>query len=137
MKIFEDEILVATKSYHHNYFSRWKRPQMINCKFILFIFNWIKSRYALTSNLNFYIHLCDTVPSTLSSYYLKIRLNLCVLGNICLVTVLLVFMFAVIGVQLFKGKFFMCTDRTKLTETTCQVSSGNFFTFLLFMTFDL
>ena len=30
-------------------------------------------------------------------------------------------MFAVIGVQLFKGKFFMCTDRTKLTEATCQV----------------
>ena len=32
------------------------------------------------------------------------------IGNIVLVTVLLLFMFAVIGVQLFKGKFWMCTD---------------------------
>ncbi|XP_023340259.1 muscle calcium channel subunit alpha-1, partial [Eurytemora carolleeae] len=48
------------------------------------------------------------------------------IGNICLVTVLLVFMFAVIGVQLFKGKFFMCTDRSKLVEGTCKGSFINF-----------
>ncbi len=36
------------------------------------------------------------------------------------VTLLLQFMFAVIGVQLFKGKFFMCTDRSKTTEDSCQ-----------------
>ena len=33
------------------------------------------------------------------------------IGNILLVTVLLLFMFAVIGVQLFKGRFWMCSDR--------------------------
>ena len=42
------------------------------------------------------------------------------IGNIVLVTLLLVFMFSVIGVQLFKGKFFMCTDLSKMTEDTCQ-----------------
>lgn len=42
------------------------------------------------------------------------------IGNIVLVTLLLQFMFAVIGVQLFKGKFFMCTDKSKTTEDQCQ-----------------
>ena len=42
------------------------------------------------------------------------------IGNILLVTFLLIFMFSVIGVQLFKGKFFMCTDKSKMTEDTCQ-----------------
>jgi len=42
------------------------------------------------------------------------------IGNIVLVTLLLQFMFAVIGVQLFKGKFFMCSDKSKMTEETCQ-----------------
>ncbi|EGI67525.1 Voltage-dependent calcium channel type D subunit alpha-1 [Acromyrmex echinatior] len=37
-----------------------------------------------------------------------------------LVTYLLQFMFAVIGVQLFKGKFFFCTDASKMTEDECQ-----------------
>jgi voltage-dependent calcium channel L type alpha-1D len=40
--------------------------------------------------------------------------------NILLVTLLLIFMFAVIGVQLFKGKFFSCTDSSKSTEEACQ-----------------
>ena len=42
------------------------------------------------------------------------------IGNIVLVTVLLLFMFAVIGVQLFKGKFWMCNDRTRFDESSCQ-----------------
>ncbi|KAI1893156.1 hypothetical protein AGOR_G00141010 [Albula goreensis] len=42
------------------------------------------------------------------------------IGNIVLVTMLLDFMFACIGVQLFKGKFFSCTDPTKITEMECQ-----------------
>lgn len=42
------------------------------------------------------------------------------IGNIMLVTCLLEFMFAVIGVQLFKGTFFECTDRSKLTEAECN-----------------
>ncbi|KAH8395723.1 hypothetical protein KR222_011591, partial [Zaprionus bogoriensis] len=41
------------------------------------------------------------------------------IGNIMLVTYLLQFMFAVIGVQLFKGKFFTCTDRSKMIEDDC------------------
>ena len=40
--------------------------------------------------------------------------------NILLVTLLLIFMFSVIGVQLFKGKFFLCTDSSKSSAETCQ-----------------
>eukprot|EP00096_Caligus_rogercresseyi_P004791 TRINITY_DN1928_c0_g2_i1.p1 TRINITY_DN1928_c0_g2~~TRINITY_DN1928_c0_g2_i1.p1 ORF type:complete len:1446 (-),score=320.23 TRINITY_DN1928_c0_g2_i1:115-4299(-) len=40
--------------------------------------------------------------------------------NIVLVTVLLQFLFAVIGVQLFKGKFYSCSDSSKMTEQECQ-----------------
>ncbi|KAK8396140.1 hypothetical protein O3P69_005321 [Scylla paramamosain] len=42
------------------------------------------------------------------------------IGNIMLVTCLLEFMFAVIGVQLFKGKFFSCNDSSKSDEAGCQ-----------------
>uniref|UniRef100_A0A3P8X3I0 Voltage-dependent L-type calcium channel subunit alpha n=1 Tax=Cynoglossus semilaevis TaxID=244447 RepID=A0A3P8X3I0_CYNSE len=42
------------------------------------------------------------------------------IGNIVLVTMLLDFMFACIGVQLFKGKFYACTDPDKITEETCK-----------------
>uniref|UniRef100_A0A671YB64 Voltage-dependent L-type calcium channel subunit alpha n=1 Tax=Sparus aurata TaxID=8175 RepID=A0A671YB64_SPAAU len=42
------------------------------------------------------------------------------IGNIVLVTMLLDFMFACIGVQLFKGKFYACTDPDKMTENTCK-----------------
>ncbi|XP_076237355.1 ca[2+]-channel protein alpha[[1]] subunit D isoform X1 [Calliopsis andreniformis] len=42
------------------------------------------------------------------------------IGNIVLVTSLLQFVFAVIGVQLFKGKFFYCTDASKMTKDDCQ-----------------
>ncbi|XP_018647949.1 voltage-dependent calcium channel [Schistosoma mansoni] len=42
------------------------------------------------------------------------------IGNIVLVTFLLEFMFAVIGVQLFKGKFYSCTDISKHVEEDCK-----------------
>ncbi|KAK9404409.1 voltage-dependent L-type calcium channel subunit alpha-1S [Crotalus adamanteus] len=42
------------------------------------------------------------------------------IGNIVLVTFLLQFMFACIAVQLFKGKFYSCTDSTKMTESECR-----------------
>ncbi|GAB6020081.1 Voltage-dependent calcium channel type D subunit alpha-1 [Chamberlinius hualienensis] len=42
------------------------------------------------------------------------------IGNIMLVTYLLQFMFAVIGVQLFKGKFYHCNDLSKLNQEDCS-----------------
>nr|XP_042903627.1 voltage-dependent calcium channel type D subunit alpha-1 isoform X3 [Parasteatoda tepidariorum] len=42
------------------------------------------------------------------------------IGNIMLVTFLLNFMFGVIGVQLFKGKFYSCNDGSKLFQKDCQ-----------------
>lgn len=50
----------------------------------------------------------------------------CVVGslknvvNILIVYLLFQFIFAVIGVQLFNGKFFYCTDASKLNATECQ-----------------
>ncbi|XP_069499722.1 voltage-dependent L-type calcium channel subunit alpha-1D isoform X1 [Ambystoma mexicanum] len=42
------------------------------------------------------------------------------IGNIMIVTTLLQFMFACIGVQLFKGKFYRCTDEAKQTPEECK-----------------
>ncbi|CAH6787731.1 voltage-dependent L-type calcium channel subunit alpha-1S [Phodopus roborovskii] len=42
------------------------------------------------------------------------------IGNIVLVTTLLQFIFACIGVQLFKGKFYSCNDLSKMTEEECR-----------------
>uniref|UniRef100_A0A8C3PMK6 Voltage-dependent L-type calcium channel subunit alpha n=1 Tax=Calidris pygmaea TaxID=425635 RepID=A0A8C3PMK6_9CHAR len=42
------------------------------------------------------------------------------IGNIVIVTTLLQFMFACIGVQLFKGKLYSCTDSSKQTEAECR-----------------
>ncbi|XP_023311464.1 voltage-dependent calcium channel type A subunit alpha-1 [Anoplophora glabripennis] len=46
--------------------------------------------------------------------------------NILIVYILFQFIFAVIAVQLFNGKFFYCTDGSKFTEATCQ---GHFFVY--------
>ncbi|KAI1717746.1 ion transport protein [Ditylenchus destructor] len=48
------------------------------------------------------------------------------IGNIMLVTFMLTFMFAIIGVQLFKGTFFSCNDLSKMTEAECR---GEFITY--------
>ncbi|XP_039766332.1 voltage-dependent L-type calcium channel subunit alpha-1D [Ornithorhynchus anatinus] len=42
------------------------------------------------------------------------------IGNIMIVTTLLQFMFACIGVQLFKGKFYRCTDEAKNNPEECR-----------------
>ncbi|XP_074861978.1 voltage-dependent L-type calcium channel subunit alpha-1C isoform X12 [Carettochelys insculpta] len=42
------------------------------------------------------------------------------IGNIVIVTTLLQFMFACIGVQLFKGKLYKCSDESKQTEAECK-----------------
>uniref|UniRef100_A0A1I7XSC2 Ca_chan_IQ domain-containing protein n=1 Tax=Heterorhabditis bacteriophora TaxID=37862 RepID=A0A1I7XSC2_HETBA len=42
------------------------------------------------------------------------------IGNIMLVTFMLQFMFAIIGVQLFKGTFFSCNDLSKMSEAECR-----------------
>uniref|UniRef100_A0A803TT04 Voltage-dependent L-type calcium channel subunit alpha n=1 Tax=Anolis carolinensis TaxID=28377 RepID=A0A803TT04_ANOCA len=49
------------------------------------------------------------------------------IGNIVLVMFLLQFMFACIGVQLFKGKFYSCTDITKITADECN---GQYITYV-------
>lgn len=40
--------------------------------------------------------------------------------NILIVYMLFMFIFAVIAVQLFKGKFFYCTDESKELERDCR-----------------
>lgn len=46
--------------------------------------------------------------------------------NILVVYMLFTFIFAVIAVQVFKGKFFYCTDLSKNTKQTCQ---GQFYSY--------
>ncbi|XP_071647027.1 voltage-dependent calcium channel type A subunit alpha-1 isoform X16 [Temnothorax longispinosus] len=46
--------------------------------------------------------------------------------NILIVYILFQFIFAVIAVQLFNGKFFYCTDESKYTKETCK---GQYFVF--------
>nr|AAA62612.1 murine erythroleukemia cardiac calcium channel [Mus musculus] len=48
------------------------------------------------------------------------------IGNIVIVTTLLQFMFACIGVQLFKGKLYTCSDSSKQAEAECK---GNYITY--------
>lgn len=40
--------------------------------------------------------------------------------NILIVYMLFMFIFAVVAVQLFKGKFFYCTDSSKDTQKDCM-----------------
>ncbi|XP_072336839.1 voltage-dependent L-type calcium channel subunit alpha-1S-like isoform X11 [Scyliorhinus torazame] len=42
------------------------------------------------------------------------------IGNIVIVTTLLQFVFACLGVQLFKGNLYSCTDPSKITEEDCK-----------------
>lgn len=46
--------------------------------------------------------------------------------NIIIVYMLFMFIFAVIAVQLFKGRFFYCTDLSKKTKSECQYATKNF-----------
>ena len=46
--------------------------------------------------------------------------------NIMIVYILFQFIFAVIAVQLFKGKFYYCTDKSKLSEDECR---GQYFVY--------
>ncbi|XP_072336835.1 voltage-dependent L-type calcium channel subunit alpha-1S-like isoform X8 [Scyliorhinus torazame] len=43
------------------------------------------------------------------------------IGNIVIVTTLLQFVFACLGVQLFKGNLYSCTDPSKITEEDCKL----------------
>lgn len=43
--------------------------------------------------------------------------------NILIVYVLFMFIFAVVAVQLFKGRFFFCTDESKEFERDCRLAS--------------
>ena len=46
--------------------------------------------------------------------------------NIMIVYILFQFIFAVIAVQLFKGKFYYCNDKSKLTKDECR---GQYFVY--------
>ena len=65
-------------------------------------------RYAITSN--------GTISIGLKLVIQAVIVSVSTIQNIVMVTVLLMFMFAVIGVQLFKGKFFTCSDTSKVKQ---------------------
>lgn len=51
--------------------------------------------------------------------------------NILIVYMLFHFIFAVVAVQLFNGKFFYCTDDSKHTQDDCQYANSSFRVFPL------
>ncbi|EPQ20349.1 Voltage-dependent L-type calcium channel subunit alpha-1S [Myotis brandtii] len=63
-----------------------------------------------------YFNILDLLVHVVQCVFVAIR----TIGNIVLVTTLLQFIFACVGVQLFKGKFFSCTDLSKMTEEECR-----------------
>ena len=72
-----------------------------------------------------FINTWDRLQVDTSFFFLIVGLKLVIqavivsvstIQNIVMVTLLLIFMFAVIGVQLFKGKFYSCTDSSKVFE---------------------
>lgn len=69
----------------------------------------------------------QAIPGTYSALYFSLQAVFdCVVTslknvfNILIVYKLFMFIFAVIAVQLFKGKFFYCTDSSKDTEKECM-----------------
>ncbi|CAB1336266.1 unnamed protein product [Coregonus sp. 'balchen'] len=63
-----------------------------------------------------YFNLLDLLVHVVQCVFVAIR----TIGNIMIVTTLLQFMFACIGVQLFKGKFYRCTDEAKSSPGECK-----------------
>ncbi|KAI7797887.1 putative voltage-dependent L-type calcium channel subunit alpha-1D, partial [Triplophysa rosa] len=62
------------------------------------------------------INRAKGLKSVIQCVFVAIR----TIGNILIVTTLLQFMFACIGVQLFKGRFYRCTDEAKHTPYECK-----------------
>lgn len=71
------------------------------------------------------ITICVCVPSSLNpqAVFDCVVNSLKNVLNILIVYLLFMFIFAVVAVQLFKGRFFYCTDESKEFERDCR--SGN------------
>ncbi|KAH0630118.1 hypothetical protein JD844_012766 [Phrynosoma platyrhinos] len=91
---------------------------------LLKVINWYAD-YVFTSMFTFEIILKNSTEIPLSFLSLQhvvqcVFVAIRTIGNIMIVTTLLQFMFACIGVQLFKGKFYRCTDEAKQNPVECQ-----------------
>lgn len=64
------------------------------------------------------LHSCS--PSSSQAVFDCVVNSLKNVLNILIVYMLFMFIFAVIAVQLFKGKFFYCTDESKELERDCR-----------------
>lgn len=64
--------------------------------------------------------LCSWLPPPLQAVFDCVVNSLKNVLNILIVYMLFMFIFAVIAVQLFKGKFFYCTDESKELERDCR-----------------
>lgn len=73
---------------------------------------------SLTDCSDFAVH--PSCPSSLQAVFDCVVTSLKNVFNILIVYQLFMFIFAVIAVQLFKGKFFYCTDSSMNTEKECQ-----------------
>jgi len=94
----------------------------------------VRNVYTLYSNSYYYTYTLYYYTYTLY-YYLQAVFD-CVVNslknvmNILIVYTLFQFIFAVIGVQLFKGKFFFCNDESKKFASDCKYVDFLFHHFL-------
>ncbi|ROI69443.1 Voltage-dependent L-type calcium channel subunit alpha-1D [Anabarilius grahami] len=108
---------------HHHYFTNIILVFIILSSFSLAAEDPIKTHSFRNIMLGYADYVFTTVftieimlKSVIQCVFVAIR----TIGNILIVTTLLQFMFACIGVQLFKGRFYRCTDEAKHTPEECK-----------------
>ena len=74
----------------------------------------------LLSSLIFYMRDVRGPSESVQAVFDCVILSLKNVFNILIVYLLFQFIFAVIAVQLYSGKFFYCTDASKLTPINCK-----------------
>ena len=82
----------------------------------MFIWSYIKSKVFTLVNLVLLIRLCVASQAVFDCVVNSLKNVL----NILIVYMLFMFIFAVVAVQLFKGRFFYCTDESKEFERDCR-----------------
>ncbi|KAK7880741.1 hypothetical protein WMY93_032625 [Mugilogobius chulae] len=115
---------VACHSFiHHPYFTNFILVFIILSSISLAAEDPIKShsfRNIVLGYADYVFTSVFTVEIVLKNVVQCVFVAIRTIGNILIVTTLLQFMFACIGVQLFKGRFYSCTDEAKHTPDECK-----------------
>lgn len=94
----------------NKYARKWINLELFLCYVGVIIFDLLINLYNVITNIFFLFQaVFDCVVTSLKNVV-----------NILIVYLLFQFIFAVVAVQLFNGKFFYCTDSSKLRPEECQ-----------------